>query len=89
MTEGEQYRRDGYVALARLFPPELLGTFYQKMQADLKAAGRPLQSFKAQGPAAPRRSDRGLCLSVSADAYLLVGLTSRMAQVAGCELMAT
>lgn len=50
------YWATGATALAGLFPPEVMLAFYNRMQADLAAADRPLQGFGAQGPLLTRRA---------------------------------
>ncbi len=39
-AEIDRYRSDGYVALDRLFPVEVLHPFYTMMQEDVSAGGR-------------------------------------------------
>ena len=53
MSLSERYHRDGHVALPQLFVPEVLLAFYQMMQSDLQAAGRPVISFAAGEPDFP------------------------------------
>ena len=89
MNETEIYRRDGYVALEGMFPPEVVRAFYNQMQADLHAAGRPLQSFTARGPLLRRDA-----LEVYASQYapmltFLWGLTPRMRHATGYDLLPT
>lgn len=89
MSETDAYRRDGHVALPGLFAPEVLSAFYARMQADLKAAGRPLGSWTARGPLL-----KGEALEVYSHYYapmqgFLWGLTPRMAAVAGRDLLPT
>jgi hypothetical protein len=89
MSETERYRSQGYVHLENLFPEEVLLAFYRRMERDLKAAGQPLDSRVAQGPLLTRPA-----LEVYAHHYapmltFLWGMTPRVAQVAGCELVPT
>ena len=72
-----------------LFPPEVLLAFYNRMQGDLTAAGRPLKTFAAQGPLLSRPA-----LEVYAHQYqpmmtFLWGLTPRIAAEVGRELLPT
>ncbi|SEN56792.1 hypothetical protein SAMN05192583_3088 [Sphingomonas gellani] len=83
------YHSDGYALLDRLFPPEVLLTFYNRMQADLQRAGKPLGSFTAQGPLLRRQA-----IEVYGYAYppmlgLLWGLTPRIALATGREVLPT
>ena len=89
MDMTDTYHRDGYVALSGLFPPEVLLHFYQMMQADLQAAGRPLQSFTARGPLLRQPAIEVYALQYKPMLTLLWGLTPRIAQVVGRELLPT
>lgn len=67
----------------------MLRAFYTGVQADLAAAGRPLQSFVAQGPLLRRPA-----LEVYAHQYtpmltFLWGLTPRITEAVRRELMPT
>jgi hypothetical protein len=89
MSETESYRRDGYVHLENLFPEEVLLAFYRRMERDLRATGQPLEDRMVQGPLLTRPS-----LEVYAHHYapmltFLWGMTPRVAQVVGRELMPT
>ena len=89
MTETEQYRRDGYVALDRLFPVEVLHAFYARMQSDFAAAGQSMRGFTARGPLLRRDA-----IEIYAQQYppmlgFLWGLTPRIAAATGCELLPT
>lgn len=89
MNVSTTYRDDGFVALPRLFPQEVLLAFYQMMQTDLKAAGRPMQSFAAQGPLLRQPAIEIYAFQYAPMLTFLWGLTPRMADVVGCELMPT
>ncbi|MFN3435124.1 MAG: hypothetical protein ACK4ZY_12095 [Sphingomonas sp.] len=89
MTLTSTYRDQGYVALPGLFPPEVLLAFYQMMQADLAAAGKPLQSFTARGPLLRQPAIEIYAFQYAPMLTFLWGLTPRMAEVAGCDLMPT
>lgn len=89
MTTTERYWRDGYAPLTGLFPPEVLLAFYRRMQADLSAAGRPLGRYTARGPLL-----RQPAIEVYAQQYtpmltFLWGLTPRVAEAVGRELLPT
>ena len=87
--ETEAYRRDGYVALPQLFAPEVLHLFYQQMQVDLRGAGRPLQSFVAQGPLLRRPALEVYAYQYPPMLTFLWGLTPRVAMATGRELLPT
>ena len=89
MDMTETYHRDGYVGLSALVPPEVLLHFYQMMQTDLQAAGRPLQSFTARGPVLRQPAIAVYALQYKPMLTLLWGLTPRIAQVVGRELLPT
>ena len=87
--ETELYFRDGYVWLEGLFPPEVLAAFYQRMQADLQAAGKPMISFMQHG-----RLLRQPAIEIYAYQYppmltFLWGLTPRIAMATGRDLLPT
>jgi hypothetical protein len=88
-TDTTRYQADGYLPLPGLFPPEVLTAFYQRMQRDLEAAGRPLAQHRAQGPLL-----RQPAIEVYAHHYgpmltFLWGLTPRVAQAVGADLLPT
>lgn len=89
MNETELYHAQGYAPLAGLFPPEVLLAFYGRMQADLQAAGRPLQSFAAQGPLLKRPALEVYAYQYAPMLTFLWGLTPRMSQAVGAELLPT
>ncbi|CAN5386163.1 hypothetical protein BH10PSE15_BH10PSE15_09200 [soil metagenome] len=83
------YQEQGFVALPNLFPPEVLLAFYRRMEADLKAAGTPLQGLAATSPLL-----KGPALEVYAYHYtpmltFLWGMTPRIALAVGRELLPT
>lgn len=88
-TETERYHRDGYVALDRLFPVEVLHAFYQRMQVDVAGAGQSMRAFTTRGPLLRREA-----IEINAHQYppmltFLWGLTPRIAQATGCDLLPT
>lgn len=89
MNETELYHAQGYAPLDGLFPPEVLLAFYNRMQADLQAAGRPLQSFAAQGPLLSRPALEIYAYQYAPMLTFLWGLTPRVAQAVGRELLPT
>jgi hypothetical protein len=89
VNETDTYRRDGYVALEALFPPEVVRAFYNQMQADLRAAGRPLRSFTARGPLLRRAALEVYAYQYAPMMTFLWGLTPRMRQATGCDLLPT
>ena len=73
----------------RLFPREVLFAFYQRMQGDLAAAGQPIQSFAARGPLLTRDAYEVYAHHYTPMLTFLWGLTPRVAQAVGRELMPT
>lgn len=89
VNETEEYRRQGYVALPALFPVEVLHAFYQQLQSDLQHGGRSMKSFVARGPLLRRDAIEIYARQYPPMLTFLWGLTPRMAQVVGCELLPT
>lgn len=89
MSETADYRARGYVALNRLFPPEVLLAFYSQMTADLDDAGRPLQSFATQGPLLRQPAIEIYGYQYVPMLTFLWGLTPRIAEAVGAELLPT
>jgi hypothetical protein len=89
INETDQYRANGYVALDRLFPAEVLRAFYAQMKSNLEDAGRPLQSFAAQGPLLRQPAIEIYGYQYVPMLTFLWGLTPRVAQAVGRELMPT
>lgn len=83
------YERDGYVALNGLFPQEICQAFFNRMQADLNAAGRPLTSFGATGPLLRREAIEVYAYEYTPMLTFLWGLTPRMSEATGKELLPT
>lgn len=89
MSLSERYHREGHVALPQLFVPEVLLAFYQMMQSDLQAAGRPLQSFTARGPLLRQPAIEIYAFQYAPMLTFLWGLTPRVADVVGRALLPT
>ena len=85
----ESYYRDGYVALTGLFAPEILQAFFNRMQADLAAAGRPLTDYGATGPLLRRQAIEVYAYEYTPMLTFLWGLTPRMSAAAGKDLLPT
>lgn len=85
----EDYRKQGYAHLPALFPREVLLALYARMQADLKAQGRPLSSFAAQGPLLKRPALEVYAYQYAPLLGFLWGLTPRIAAEVGAELLPT
>lgn len=83
------YWTQGYTALERLFAPEILYAFYNRMQADLTAAGRPLQSFAATGPLLKHPALEVYAYQYAPMLSFLWGLTPRISLEVGRELLPT
>lgn len=88
-SETDTYRRDGYVALPGLFPVEVLDAFYRQMNADLTRGGGSLQAFASTGPLLRKNAIEVYGYQYPPMLNFLWGLTPRMAEVAGCELLPT
>jgi hypothetical protein len=88
-SETERYWRDGYVPLRALFPREVLDAFYMQMRGDLEAAGRPLQSFVAEGPLLRGRAIELYAYQYAPMLTFLWGLTPRMSAATGRDLLPT
>jgi hypothetical protein len=88
VTRGS-YWADGFCVLEGLFPPEVLLAFYDRMQADLAAAGRPLQSFAARGPLLRHQALEVYAYQYTPMLTFLWGLTPRISLAVGRELLPT
>ena len=89
MTETEQYRANGYVALPGLFPSIVLRGFYEQMRHDLGlSAGRAAQ-FTARGPLLSKDAIEVYAYHYHPMMTFLWGLTPRVALAAGCDLLPT
>lgn len=90
MTQDQQnYYARGYTHLKGLFPVEVLQAFFNRMQADLDATGRPLMS---RGTRSPLFND--VAIEVYGYEYtpmlgFLWGLTPRMSEATGKDLLPT
>ncbi len=85
----ERYRREGYLALPELFPVEVLHAFYGQMQADLQAAGQPIAAFAQQSALLRRPAIEIYAYQYPPMLGFLWGLTPRIAQAAGGNLLPT
>jgi hypothetical protein len=84
-AERERYRLDGYVLLEHLFPPQVLACFRGRLQQDLNLMGS--RAFVRTNDLLTKPSIEVYSLEYPPMATFLWGLTPRVAQVAGCELM--
>jgi hypothetical protein len=84
-VEREQYSAGGYVLLKRLFPPALLAAFRGQLHMDLDLM-RP-QPFVKNCNLLTKPSIEVYSIQYSPMTTFLWGLTPRVAQIAGCELM--
>lgn len=89
MPTTDAYYRNGYVALTGLFAPEICQAFFNRMRADLEAAGRPLTSFGASGPLLRREAIEVYAYEYTPMLTFLWGLTPRMSQATGKDLLPT
>lgn len=84
-TESRGYADDGYVLLPGLYPRELVSAFHARLQADLDLTRS--KNFVKQCFLLSKSSIEVYSLEYPPMATFLWGLTPRMAEIAGCELM--
>ena len=84
-SEAELYRKQGYVLLERLFPPKVLAAFRGRLQRDLNLMGS--RDFVRTNSLLTLPSIEVYSAEYPPMATFLWGLTPRIAEVAGCELM--
>lgn len=84
-AEREAYRDDGYVLLKHLFPPTVLQIFRSRIQQDLNFHGS--RAFVRGNPLLTMPAIEVYSLEYPPMAAFLWGLTPRVTQVAGCELI--
>jgi hypothetical protein len=84
-AEQEAYRDSGYVLLERLFPPPVLAMFRARLQEDLGLMRS--RAFVRTNDLLTKPSIEVYSLEYPPMATFLWGLTPRVSQVAGCELM--
>ena len=89
MSETEQYRDKGYVALPGLFQPIILRAFYEQMRVDLGIGQRSMRQFTARGPLLSKDAIEVYALQYPPMLALLWGLTPRIALATGCDLLPT
>jgi hypothetical protein len=83
--ERQAYAQDGYILLPNLFPKELVSIFHARLQADLDLTQS--KNFVKQSFLLSKSSIEVYSLEYAPMATFLWGLTPRMAEIAGCELM--
>jgi hypothetical protein len=84
-AEQDAYRNSGYVLLERLFPPLVLTMFRGRLQEDLGLMQS--RTFVRTNDLLTKPSIEVYSLEYPPMATFLWGLTPRISQVAGCELM--
>lgn len=89
MTETDAYRDQGYVALTGLFAPAVLNAFYQRMRRDLGLTNATMRRFTARGPLLTKDAIEIYALQYPPMLTFLWGLTPRIAQATGCDLLPT
>jgi hypothetical protein len=89
MTEQKEYDASGYIALPRLFAPVILEQFYADMSADLTRSGQSIGRFSTRGPLLSKDAIEIYAHHYTPMLSFLWGLTPRVSQVAGCELLPT
>lgn len=87
MTEGEDYRAQGHVALPVLFAPVILRSLYEQMRRDLVARHGSLDGFMAQGPLLSKTAIEVYAAQHPPLMGFLWGLTPRIAAVVGKTLL--
>lgn len=86
-SAGESYRQRGYALLEQLFPPLVLQIFHGKMQKDLNLQGS--NTFVSRTPLLTKVSLEVYSRQYPPMATFHWGLTPRVAEVAGCDLLPT
>ncbi|GAA0334109.1 hypothetical protein GCM10009087_50470 [Sphingomonas oligophenolica] len=89
MTETEQYRAQGHVALSGLFPPQILNGLYEAMRNDLGLSQAGARKFVARGPLLTKDAIEVYAMQYPPMLTFLWGLTPRIALATGCELLPT
>ena len=84
-VERDSYRNEGYVLLKQLFPPVVLQAFRARIQQDLNFHGS--RDFVRTSPLLSMSAIEVYSLEYPPMAAFLWGLTPRVTQVAGCELI--
>jgi hypothetical protein len=84
-VEQQQYRENGYVLLQRLFPPKVLAMFRSRLQTNLNLMGS--RAFVRSNSLLTMPSIEVYSAEYPPMAAFLWGLTPRVAEVAGSELM--
>jgi hypothetical protein len=84
-AERQLYREQGFVLLKHLFPPRLLAAFRGQLQVDLNLMGS--RDFVKSCNLLTKPSIEVYSMEYPPMAGFLWGLTPRVAQIAGCELM--
>ena len=85
IEERQSYANDGYVLLPQLYPRELVSAFHARLQADLNLTRST--NFVKRSFLLSKSSIEVYSLEYPPMATFLWGLTPRVAQTAGCELM--
>lgn len=86
MTDIDQYRSLGYVALPRLFDPLVVGAFYERLRAEVdldNKAPHPISRALIRPAVGVYAADDPQMIG------LLWGLTPRIALIADCDLLPT
>ena len=84
-AERAAYRDDGYVLLKSLFPPSVLQAFRSRIQQDLNFHGS--RAFVRGNNLLTKPAIEVYSLEYPPMAAFLWGLTPRVTQIAGCELI--
>src|SRR3954447_4435339 len=86
-AERDSYAANGYVLLKQLFPPLVLAIFHRQMQQDLELKGNP--AFVSQTNLLTKPAIEVYSRQYAPMATFHWGLTPRIAEIAGCELVPT
>ena len=83
--EHKAYAENGYVLLPQLYPRELVSAFHARLQADLQLTSST--TFVKHSFLLSKSSIEVYSLEYPPMATFLWGLTPRIAEIAGCDLM--
>jgi hypothetical protein len=86
-SQQQSYRRDGYVALPRLFPPAVLAIFHGRMQQVLDLKNAP--EFRSQSWLVTKPVIEVYSMRYAPMTAFHWGLTPVASELAGCELLPT
>jgi hypothetical protein len=89
MSETEEYRTRGSVHLPGLFPKAMLALFYNQLREFIAIEHGSWAKFTARGPLISKDAIEVYSMQYAPMQAFLWGLTPRIAEAAGCELLPT